>query len=163
MKTSNIGLDLIKHFESLHDGDLKQIGLQPKMCPSGVWTEGWGNAIFYKGKLLKGIENKKLAYSLSKIKTKEQADLALLAILPKYEKIVTDNIKIPLKQNQFDALVSHTYNTGGSNGLFELINNKADKKDIEFWFLNKYITGGGVVWRGLIARRKSEAKLYFHE
>jgi len=163
MKTSQIGIDLIKHFESLHDGDLKQIGLQPKMCPSGVWTEGWGNAIFYKGKLLKGIENKKLAYSLSKIKTKEQAGLALLAILPKYEKIVTDNIKIPLKQNQFDALVSHTYNTGGSDTLFWLINSKKPDKEIRTWFETKYITGGGIKLKGLIERRKAEAKLYFHE
>ena len=39
MKTSQIGIDLIKHFEGLHDGDLKKIGLQPKKCPAGIWTE----------------------------------------------------------------------------------------------------------------------------
>ena len=40
MKTGIKGIDLIKEFESLHDGDLKQVGLQPKMCPAGIWTEG---------------------------------------------------------------------------------------------------------------------------
>jgi lysozyme len=40
MKISEKGLDLIKHFESLHDGDLTIVGLQPKMCPAGIWTEG---------------------------------------------------------------------------------------------------------------------------
>ena len=38
MKTSQIGISLIKHFEGLHDGDLKKIGLQPKKCPAGIWT-----------------------------------------------------------------------------------------------------------------------------
>ena len=39
MKTSQKGINLIKYFESLHDGDLTEIGLQPKMCPAGIWTE----------------------------------------------------------------------------------------------------------------------------
>jgi len=33
-------IKLIVRYESLHDGDLKQIGLQPKMDPIGIWTEG---------------------------------------------------------------------------------------------------------------------------
>lgn len=45
MKTSENGIILIKHYESLHDGDLSRIGLQPKMCPAGYWTEGYGHAI----------------------------------------------------------------------------------------------------------------------
>ncbi|RTZ49407.1 hypothetical protein EJ377_01775 [Chryseobacterium arthrosphaerae] len=50
------------------------------------------------------------------------------AVLPTYEKIVNAKVKIPLTQNQFDALVSHTYNTGGSDGLFSLINKKHAKR-----------------------------------
>jgi lysozyme len=38
MKTSNVGIQLIQEFESLHDGDLTMIGLQPKMDPVGIWT-----------------------------------------------------------------------------------------------------------------------------
>ena len=36
---------LVKYCESLHDGNLSIMGLQPKPCPSGVYTTGWGHAI----------------------------------------------------------------------------------------------------------------------
>lgn len=39
------GREIVKHYESLHDGDLKQIGLQPKLCPAGIWTQGYGRAM----------------------------------------------------------------------------------------------------------------------
>jgi len=164
MRTSQIGVDLIKHFEGLHDGDLSVIGLQPKMCPAGIWTEGYGRAMRDKnGKFIKGIENKKLAYSRITIKTKEQAEKALKEDLAQFEKIVLSKLKVSIKQQQFDALVSHTYNTGGSQTLFNLINSKGTKTAIIWWFVNKYITGGGVKLKGLIERRKAEAKLYFYE
>jgi len=164
MKTSQIGIDLIKHFEGLHDGDLSTIGLQPKMCPAGIWTEGYGRAMRDKnGKFIKGIENKKLAYSRITIKTKEQAEQALREDLVQFEKIVLSKVKVSVKQQQFDALVSHTYNTGGSQTLFNLINSKGTKTAINWWFVNKYITGGGVKLKGLVERRKAEAKLYFYE
>ena len=31
---------LVSHYEGLHDGDLSKVGLQPKMDPIGIWTEG---------------------------------------------------------------------------------------------------------------------------
>lgn len=162
MKTSSIGIDLIKHFEGLHDGDLKIIGLQPKMCPAGIWTEGYGRAMRdYKGNFIKGLANKKLAYSRITIKTELEAVKALSEDLQVFESIVMRKIKVGLKQNEFDALVSHTYNTGGSNTLFELINNEANDYSIRQWFENKYISAGGVKLNGLVERRKEEAKLYF--
>ncbi len=161
MKTSKIGIDLIKHFEGLHDGDLKTIGLQPKMCPAGIWTEGYGRAMRdSKGNFIKGIANKKLAYSRITIKTEEQAVLALEQDLQVFENIVMRKSKVKLKQNQFDSLVSHTYNTGGSDTLFKLINNNSDPTYIKNWFLSKYITADGVKLNGLIERRKAELKLY---
>ena len=45
MAISKNAIDLIKHYESLHDGNLKEIGIQPKMDPVGIWTIGWGHAI----------------------------------------------------------------------------------------------------------------------
>jgi lysozyme len=74
---------------------------------------------------------------------------------------VTKNVKIPLTQNQFDALVSHTWNTGGSDTLFELINRKSGEKYIRDWFETKYITANGKMLKGLVSRRKEEANLYF--
>jgi len=57
-------------------------------------------------------------------------------------------------------LVSHAYNTGGSDTLFKLINQKASIQEIRKWWENKYITGGGVKLKGLIERRKVEFNLY---
>ena len=158
MKTSQIGIDLIKHFEGLHDGDLKTIGLQPKKCPAGIWTEGYGHAMRdSNGNFLRGNTIANQTISIQKAEQLLKKDLEI------FELIVTRKIKIGLKQNQFDALVSHTYNTGGSDTLFKLTNQKAPEPQIRKWFETKYITGGGKVLAGLVARRKAEAKLYFHE
>jgi len=159
MKTSQIGIDLIKHFESLHDGDLKQIGLQPKKDPIGIWTEGYGHAMTGSdGRFLRGGKMPK-----GTVSTEKEAEELLKKDLAIYELIVLRKVKVPLKQNQFDALVSHTYNTGGSDTLFKLINQKASKVHIRKWFEEKYTTAGGKRLNGLVARRKAEAKLYFHE
>lgn len=164
MKTSKIGIDLIKHFEGLHDGDLKVIGLQPKMDPIGIWTEGYGRAMRdSKGNFIKGLANKKLAYSRQTIRTENEATLALAQDLQVYENIVMRKITVPLKQQQFDALVSHTYNTGGSNTLFSLVNKSTNSNDVRVWFETKYISAAGVPLAGLVNRRKAEAKIYFYE
>lgn len=162
MKTGRKGIALIKAFESLHDGDSKMIGLQPKMCPAGIWTEGYGRTMRGKnGKFLKGIVNKEIAFKSASIKTESEAEKALLEDLRVYEEIVDKKVTVQLTQNQHDALVSHTYNTGGSSTLFSLVNKKADEKSIRTWFETKYITGGGVVLNGLIRRRKAESNLFF--
>lgn len=158
MKISSIGIDLIKHFEGLHDGDLKQIGLQPKKCPAGIWTMGYGTAMRDKnGNFLKGNVMPKVTI------TEQEAEVLLGKTIDIFENIVMRKIKISLKQNQFDALVSYTYNTGGSDTLFKLINKKAPHDQIKKWFETKYITSNGKVFAGLVARRKAESKLYFHE
>ena len=164
MKTSQIGIDLIKYFEGLHDGDLTAIGLQPKMCPAGIWTEGYGHAMRdLKGQFFKGKENKLKAYANSIVKTESEAQKLLEKDLEVFEMIVMRKIKVSLKQNQFDSLVSHTYNTGGSDTLFKLINQNAPASQIKKWFETKYTTGGGKPLAGLVARRKAESKLYFLE
>ena len=162
MKISQKGIDLIKAFESLHDGDLTAIGLQPKMCPAGIWTEGYGRAMRNKaGVFLKGVKDKKEAYSNISIRTEKEAENALKLDLTTYERIVLTKIKVEINQNQFDALVSYTYNTGGSDTLFKLINHKAPDNQIRKWIETKYTTAGGVVLKGLVRRRKSESELFF--
>jgi lysozyme len=162
MRTSVNGLSLIKEFESLHDGDSSMIGLQPKMCPAQVWTEGYGRAMRNKnGQFLKGTKDKQEAYANITIDNKQEAEKALVEDLGVFERIVSSKIKISLTQNQFDALVSYTYNTGGSDTLFKLINQKAPKEQIQKWFETKYITAGGVKLAGLVRRRKAESNLYF--
>jgi len=155
MKTSAIGISLIKHFEGLHDGNLKEIGLQPKKCPAGIWTEGYGRVMRdSKGNFLKGVKMPKAT-----IHTELEAQKALKEDLQVFETIVMRKITRKLKQNEFDALVCFTYNTGGSTTLFSMVNsNNILLKD---WWVSHYITGGGKVLNGLIARRKSEVKIYF--
>lgn len=162
MKTNQEGINLIKHFESLHDGDLKQIGLQPKMDCIGIWTEGYGRAMRDdKGNFIKGIGNKQLAYSRISIHTEEGAVKALAEDLSPREHIVVQNIKVPINENQFSALVSYVYNTGGSNTLYKLINAKAKDSDIKNWIEQHYIEADGIIMNGLILRRKAESNLYF--
>lgn len=160
MKTSQIGIDLIKHFEGLHDGDLSEIGLQPKMCPAGIYTEGYGRAM--RDKNGNFIRDKKTAYANISIHTEAEAEQALINDLKVFESIVMQKLKVTVKQNQFDALVSHAYNTGGSSRtLFEMVNNKVEYSLLREWWETHYIMGGGKKLNGLIARRKAEAKLYF--
>jgi lysozyme len=162
MRTSEVGISLIKSFESLHDGDLSLIGLQPKMCPAGIWTEGWGRTIRdSSGKFLRLKSDKEMAYKMSTIKTEAQADAALMEDLSVFERIVMSKVRVPLTQNQFDALVSYTYNTGGSDTLFKLINRKAPAEQIRRWMETKYTTVKKVVMKGLVRRRKAEADLFF--
>ena len=59
MKTSSNGIAMIAMFEQYHDGDLSMIGLQPKMCPAGIWTVGLGHALINKetDKKIKGQQD----------------------------------------------------------------------------------------------------------
>lgn len=157
MKTSQIGIDLIKYFESLHDGNLKEIGLQPKKDPVGIWTEGYGHAMrdnkcnFLKGKTT----------PISDVTNEEQAEWLLRKDLESFELLVIRKLKRTVKQNEFDALVTFVYNCGVSQTLFEMVNSKNPL--LKSWWVSHYITGQGnpKPLNGLIARRKAECKLYF--
>ncbi|WP_029297152.1 lysozyme [Chryseobacterium hispalense] len=144
MKTSQNGINLILLFEGFSS--------RPYLDSAGIPTIGYGNT-YYPG-------GKKVTMKDPSI-TKERGAELFSSLLPAYEKIVNNKIKVPLTQNQFDALVSHTYNTGGSDTLFSLINKKADPETIKDWFISRYTTAGGKVLNGLIRRRKTEADLFF--
>nr|WP_320037189.1 lysozyme [uncultured Bacteroides sp.] len=164
MITGNKGIDLIKHFESLHDGDLTKIGLQPKMCPAGYWTEGYGHAILDdKGKMIRGLANKALAYKYSKVKDEVTALNMLQQDLTVRESMI-NSLKLPLTQNQFDALVSFCYNIGFANlkvsTLLKRIQAKASENLIRFEF-SKWKYSDGEILQGLVKRRAAEADLFF--
>ena len=164
MKTLQTGINLIKHYEGLHDGNLKKIGLQPKMCPAGVWTIGWGYALVNKktGKFLKGKQDYPLIaeqYPQFTDITIEQADRLLDEVLLKYEAIVNRKLKVEVTQNRYDALVSHTYNTGGSDMLFRLVN-EGRLTEAARWIETRYTTSEGKVLPGLVKRRKAESLLF---
>jgi len=87
--------------------------------------------------------------------TIEKAKELLKSDLKIAEKAVNEKVKVPLYQNEYDALVSITFNTGRS-GALKLIdkvnegNYKSIPKEIE-----KYRTDGGNK-----GRRASEASLF---
>lgn len=165
MKISNKGIELIKFFESLHDGNLSKIGLQPKLCPSDIWTIGWGHAIvdpltnkFITASTPNGYER---ACELYPDLTLEQAEDLLKKDIAEREVLVNKNLKIKLNQSQFDALLSHTFNCGVSETLYNLINNyPLDSTTIKLWWEGRYIKSKGVKLKGLVKRRRVEYELF---
>jgi len=138
MRISEKGIYLIKKYEGVR--------LDSYYCPAGILTIGYGHTgtdVF---------DNQKISI--------DEAERLLIKDLVKFEKIVNKRLKITQNQNQFDALVSHTYNTGGSDTLFKIINNRNSIDDIEYWWTSKYITADGIELKGLVKRRKEEFNIY---
>ena len=94
--------------------------------------------------------------------TPEQAEKFLKEDLKTFEKIVKDNVKVPLNQNQFDALVSFVFNVGGGNfknsTLLKVLN-KGDYSAAAGEF-SKWVYCGGKKLPGLVRRRQAEAELF---
>jgi lysozyme len=118
------------------------------LCPSKVWTIGWGHTLTAKPGMTI---------------TKEQAESLLSKDIARFEDAVNSYVKVPLNQNQFDALVSFVYNVGAGNflqsTLLKVLNQKNyDQASKEFLRWNK--GSGGKVLSGLVTRRANESKLF---
>ena len=141
---SEIGLKLIAQFEGCY--------LQAYLCPANVWTIGIGTTIYPNGvKVKKGDKC-----------TLEQAHEYLAHDMIEFEKTVNDSVKVPLSQNQFDALVSLTYNIGSAAFKNSTLLKKLNAKDFtgaadQFLVWNR---GGGKVLKGLVRRREAERALF---
>ncbi len=164
LKVSDQLLNFIKSYESIHDGDKSKIGLQPKLDARDkdpIWTVGWGHALVVDGKFATKSRFPTMEDILpyNTVETIEQADALLAKDIVKFENLVKANLKIKVNQHQFDALVSHAYNCGISNGLYTRVNNRA-KDAIKWWWLNKYITSGGKKLNGLVHRRIDEYEIW---
>lgn len=140
MKISAAGIELLKQFEGCR--------LTAYQDSVGVWTIGFGTTT--------GVKE---GQTISQIKAEEylRFDLAI------FEKAVTESLKVPVNQNQFDALVSFTYNVGvsafRSSTLLNLINEKTDKKVVAAEF-SKWVKAGNQTLPGLVSRRKAESELF---
>lgn len=137
MKTSSKGVSLIKQFEGCR--------LTAYKCPAGVWTIGYGHTDgVNKGDTI----------------TQQTADDYLRNDLEKYEKAVMNYDGIyHFNQNQFDALVSFTYNCGAGNLKNLTQSGKRTIAQISAK-LPLYNKAGGVVLRGLQRRRAAEKELF---
>lgn len=137
MKTSPKGVSLIKSFEGCR--------LKAYKCPAGVWTIGYGHTAGVK-------EGDRI--------TQETADDYLRNDLAKYEKAVQNYDGIyHFNQNQFDALVSFTYNCGVGNLKNLTQSGRRTLAQISAK-LPLYNKAGGVVLRGLQRRRAAEKDLF---
>ena len=141
---SKTGIDLISSFEGIR--------LNAYDDGVGVWTIGIGTTIYPNGtKVKKGDKC-----------TQEQALEYLQHDLKSFEKTVNDSVKVPLSQNQFDALVSLSYNIGSGAFKNSTLLKKLNAKDYagaadQFLVWNK---GGGKVLKGLVRRRDAERALF---
>ena len=139
MRTSQIGIDLIKKWEGLR--------LKAYLCPAGVPTIGYGHT----GDVKKGD-----------IVTPKGAEELLRADLRRFEEGVSRLVRVKLNQGQFDALVSFSYNLGlGALSRSTLLKrvNKGDYYYAANEFL-KWTRAGGKILKGLVARRKEERDLF---
>jgi len=142
MKISNTGIDLICSFEGLR--------LKAYDDGVGVWTIGYGTTVINGVKVKKGDTC-----------TLEQAKSYMAQDLKQFESAV-NQVKVPLNQNQYDALVSLAYNIGVSaflnSTLFKKLNAKDYKGAAEQF--PRWNRGGGRVLNGLVKRRKIEMELF---
>lgn len=168
-------ISLVKHFESLHDGDLKQIGLQPKMDPIGIWTEGYGRAMIdpVTKAHLRGSANKTKAYKFQTIFTEADAEKYLLEDLYRLGYIPASLALFPeymvkLNGNQQGALCSFVYNCGTGKPKYKVfenirkyLNGTMTRTALEEYWKVSVTKGGGKVLKGLVRRREAEVKLFF--
>lgn len=98
LKTGIEGINVIERFESLK--------LNAYLCPAGVWTIGIGTTRINGKPVQAGMRI-----------TEEEAYRYLYNDLRDFENVIHKNVKVPLTQNQFDALSSLVYNIGGGNFL----------------------------------------------
>ena len=137
MKTSQRGINLIKQFEGVR--------LTAYKCPAGVYTIGYGHT---RG-VTRGMKI-----------TEEEASAFLAADLRNSEKAVERYDSIyHWNQNEFDALVSFTFNCGATNLRALLRNGRRNRSQIAET-LPLYRKAGGKVLKGLERRRAAEKALF---
>ncbi len=134
---------LIKHFEGCF--------LEAYRDPLNIWTIGYGH-----------IADVARGMSI----TPHRAESLLMEDLETAQTDVRRNVKVPLNENEFGALVSLAFNIGGSAfGQSTLVRklNRGDRhgaaKEIER-FVHGHVGGRRVTLRGLELRRKAEMELF---
>ena len=128
---------------------------KPYLCSAKVPTIGYGNTYYLNGKKVT---------LLDKPITELEAFEMFKAIADKFADKVSKLVTAPVDQNQFNALVSLTYNIGPANfqksTLLRKVNFNHNDPSIRAEFL-KWNKAGGQVLKGLTIRRTAEADLYF--
>lgn len=146
MKPSKKALDIIKKWESMR--------LNAYLDPIGIPTIGYGTIKYENGAKVKMGEKV----------TQKRADELLDFEAGKKAREINKLLKKELNQNQYDAILSFSYNVGtgalGKSTLLKKINVSPCDPTIKGEFM-KWIYAGGQKFSGLENRRKEEAALYF--
>jgi lysozyme len=120
----------------------------------GVWTVGWGSI-----------------YDFDKQRKVQQGDIITEAQAQKWLDMETSQnamdikalVKVPLTNNQLNALISFVYNVGingfKASSMLRLLNSGADKNTVAAQF-DRWVYDNGVKVKGLINRRNAEKKLF---
>lgn len=136
MKTSKNGIELIKKYEGCRLTAYKPV------ITEKYYTIGYGH---YGADVYKDMRI-----------THSQAEAYLKSDLQKFEKAVND-LGFTLTQNQFDSLVSFTYNCGAGN-LKKLVKGRNLREIADALLL--YDKSNGKPLKGLTKRRNEERTLF---
>lgn len=156
-------VDLVKSFEGIPDGDPTTVNIDPYLDPVDIWTIGWGHAIRYGGRFLRGDGDRALTTSLYPNGiTRDQAEKLLRADLIDTGTQVLAATSIYLNDSQFGALVSFTFNLGIGNLTASTLLRKLNLGDYqgaadEF---PRWVRANGQVLPGLVRRRAAERQLF---
>lgn len=151
MKTNQAGIDLVKHFEAGHDIEKYLTAYLDEIAKPSVWTIGYGHT---------GLSHSDGTVYEGRSVTIAEAEDLLKHDLTEFEKRVHGFVNVPLNENQFAALVSFDFNSGGlgrSTLLKKLNAGDYAGASQEFKRWNK---ASGKVINGLTRRRAAEANLF---
>ena len=139
LSTSKKGIELIKAHEGFRT--------DAYLCPGNVWTIGYGHT-------------RSVAPGM-KISSAKAIEL-LKQDLVRFEDAVNKYVTVPLTQNQFDALVSFTFNVGiggfTSSTLLRKLNEgnyQSAANQFKYW-----VNAGARKLPGLVRRRQEEKELF---
>ena len=146
MKVSKEAIKLIRHHEGVRN--------KPYQCPAKLWTVGIGHLIG---------DGKTLPPEWNKTFTNEEIDGLLKRDLNRFERGILKMLpNVRLRQCEFDALVSFSFNLG--LGTFQRSTLRQallrGDKETAMESLMKYCRAGGKVLRGLENRRKDERAMF---
>lgn len=161
MKASKKLFKLLHHHEGCR--------YKPYQCPARLWTIGVGHVMYPdQARIPSSVEGmaQRKAWPLkpqdNRKWSEEEVDSILAKDVVRFERGVERYVSVRLSQNEFDALVSFSFNLGlgvlQRSTLRQALNRGDKATAIES--LLKYNKAGGKVLKGLDNRRKDEAALF---
>lgn len=133
-------------------------------CPALLWTIGVGHVIDHNHARVPFADRKQLPIpsGWDRVLSNDEIDEILRKDLARFESGVLRQIKVPLTQGQFDALVSFSFNVGLGNlqnSTLRMKINRGDYKGAAEQFL-VWTKAGGKVLKGLVIRRTHEKEMF---